>query len=154
MREVAAIKGEGPWLFTRLWLPSPIRAGGAFSGACMPAWKLTTPANIRALAGAHRGKRMLEVGRVRLAGESAEAEGVTRSFVSRLLRLTLLVPDIVQAILDGRQAEGDAAGGIDKGDAEGVGGANYGSLRLPPEGAEQVMRSWRKNCEPRAAGRL
>jgi hypothetical protein len=97
---------------------------------------------------------MLEVGRVRLAGESAEAEGVTRSFVSRLLRLTLLVPDIVQAILDGGQAEGDAAGGIDKGDAEGVGGANYGSLRLPPEGAEQVMRSWRKNCEPRAAGRL
>ena len=33
----------------------------------------------------------------------AEAEGVTRSFVNRLLRLTLLAPDIVEAILDGRQ---------------------------------------------------
>jgi hypothetical protein len=30
-------------------------------------------------------------------------KGVTRSFVNRLLRLTLLVPDIVEAILDGRQ---------------------------------------------------
>jgi hypothetical protein len=33
----------------------------------------------------------------------AEAEGVTPSFVNRLLRLTLLAPDIVEAILDGRQ---------------------------------------------------
>ena len=37
------------------------------------------------------------------AGEIAEAEHVTRSFVNRLLRLTLLAPDIVEAILDGRQ---------------------------------------------------
>jgi hypothetical protein len=35
----------------------------------------------------------------------AEAEGVTRSFVNRLLRLTLLAPDIVEAILDGRQTK-------------------------------------------------
>ena len=33
-------------MFTRLWLPNPIPAGGAFSVTCMPAWKLTTPANI------------------------------------------------------------------------------------------------------------
>ncbi len=39
----------------------------------------------------------------RTAGELAEAEGVTRSFVNRLLRLTLLAPDIVEVILDGRQ---------------------------------------------------
>ena len=37
----------------------------------------------------------------RSAGELA-AESVTRSFVNRLLRLTLLAPDI-RAILDGRQ---------------------------------------------------
>jgi hypothetical protein len=30
-------------------------------------------------------------------------DGVTRSFVNRLLRLTLLAPDIVEAIRDGRQ---------------------------------------------------
>ena len=40
----------------------------------------------------------------RSAGEIAEAEGVTRSFVNRLLRLTLLAPDIQEAILeDGSQ---------------------------------------------------
>ena len=53
---------------------------------------------IRALARAHRWKRMLEDGRYR----SAEADGVTRSFVNRLLRLTLLAPDIQEAILEGR----------------------------------------------------
>ena len=44
---------------------------------------------IRALARAHRWRRLLEEGRCRSAGELAEAEGVTRSFVNRLLRLTL-----------------------------------------------------------------
>ena len=57
------------------------------------------------LARAHRWRRMLEEGRYRSAGELAEAEGVTRSFVNRLLRLTLLSPDIVETILDGRQAK-------------------------------------------------
>ena len=58
---------------------------------------------IRALARAHRWKRMLDGGSCRSAGELAEAEGVTRSFVNRLLRLTLLAPDIVETILEGRQ---------------------------------------------------
>jgi hypothetical protein len=61
---------------------------------------------IRALARAHRWKRMLEAGAYRSAGEIAEAEGITRSFVNRLVRLTLLAPDIQEAILDGRQARG------------------------------------------------
>ena len=58
---------------------------------------------IRALARAHRWKRRLEEGRYGSAGEIAAAEGVTRSVVSRLLRLTKLAPDIVEAILEGRQ---------------------------------------------------
>ena len=45
-------------------------------------------------------------GRYRSAAEIAEAEGVTRSFVNRLLRLTLLAPDIQAAILDGTQPKG------------------------------------------------
>ena len=61
---------------------------------------------IRALARAHRWERMLEEGRCRSAAELAAAEGNTRSFVNRLLRLTLLAPDIVEPILDGRQAKG------------------------------------------------
>jgi hypothetical protein len=61
---------------------------------------------IRALARAHRWKRLIEDGTYRSAAEIAEAEGVTRSFVNRLLRLTLLAPDIVEAILDGRHSKG------------------------------------------------
>ncbi|HOT81673.1 MAG TPA: hypothetical protein PLQ12_00010 [Candidatus Defluviicoccus seviourii] len=38
--------------------------------------------------------------------EIAEAERIDRSYVNRLLRLTLLAPDIQEAILDGRQPKG------------------------------------------------
>ena len=57
-------------------------------------------------AWAHRWRRMLEEGRYRSAVEIADAEGVTRSFVNRLLRLTLLAPDIVEAIPEGRRPKG------------------------------------------------
>ena len=74
------------------------------------AWPLARPrpdeALIRAVARAHCWKRLLDQGRYRSAGELAQAEGLTRSFVNRQLRLTLLAPDIVEAILDGRQPKG------------------------------------------------
>ena len=40
----------------------------------------------------------------------AESEKVTRSFVNRLLRLTLLAPDIQEAVLGGRQPKTEARG--------------------------------------------
>ena len=49
---------------------------------------------------------MLEEGLYRSAGEIAEAENVTKSFINRLIRLTLLAPDIQEAILDGRKPKG------------------------------------------------
>ena len=74
------------------------------------AWALTkarpVAALIRALARAHRWKRLLENGRFRSIAEIAEAEKIYRSFVSRLLTLTLLAPDIQEAILEGRQPKG------------------------------------------------
>jgi hypothetical protein len=60
---------------------------------------------IRALARAHRWNRMLEAGKCRSIAEIAEVEKIDRSFVSRLLDLTLLAPDIQEAILEGRQAK-------------------------------------------------
>jgi hypothetical protein len=52
---------------------------------------------------------LLEEGRFRSAGEIGEAEGVTRSFVNRLLRLTLLAPDIQPRRPPGEEpATGDA----------------------------------------------
>ncbi len=74
------------------------------------AWAAARPrpdeALIRAVVRAHRWKRLLDAGTYRSASELAEAEGLTRSFATRLLRLTLLAPDIVEAILDGRQPKG------------------------------------------------
>ncbi|MFZ1413495.1 MAG: hypothetical protein WAS73_02785 [Defluviicoccus sp.] len=61
---------------------------------------------IRALARAHRWKRLLEEGTHGSVSEIAEAEKIDRSYVNRLLRLTLLAPDIQEAILDGRQPKG------------------------------------------------
>jgi hypothetical protein len=62
---------------------------------------------IRALARAHRWKRMIEAGKCRSIAEIADAEKIGRSFIgSRLLRLTLLAPDIQEAILEGRQPKG------------------------------------------------
>lgn len=58
---------------------------------------------LRALARAHRWKRMLERGDYATIRDIEKAEGVTNSFVSRLLRLNLLAPDIVEEILGGRQ---------------------------------------------------
>ena len=49
---------------------------------------------------------MLEEGRYRSAAEIAEVDGVTRSFVNRLLRLTLLAPDIVEAFWRGDSQKG------------------------------------------------
>ena len=40
------------------------------------------------------------------AAEIGDAEGVTRSFVNRMMRLTLLAPDIVEAIPEGRRPKG------------------------------------------------
>jgi hypothetical protein len=58
---------------------------------------------IKALARAFRWKRMLESGEFATIAELAEREGIAQSYMTRLLRLTLLAPDIVEAILDGKQ---------------------------------------------------
>ena len=58
---------------------------------------------VKALARAFRWRRMMEAGRYGTINELAAAEKINSSYVSRLLRLTLLAPDIVEAILDGRQ---------------------------------------------------
>ena len=58
---------------------------------------------VKALARAFRWKRMLESGEFAAIGELAEREGIAVSYLTRVLRLTLLAPDIVEAILDGTQ---------------------------------------------------
>src|ERR671911_1428363 len=59
---------------------------------------------VKALARAHRWQRMLDEGRFASARELAEAERVGHSYLGRILRLTLLAPDVVEHILDGHRA--------------------------------------------------
>lgn len=58
---------------------------------------------VKALARAFRWKRMLESGEFATITELAEREGIAPSYITRVLRLTLLAPDTVEAILDGTQ---------------------------------------------------
>jgi len=67
---------------------------------------------VKAVARAFRWRRMLETGRYSTINELAAAEKINSSYVSRLLRLTLLAPDIVEAILDGRQPDGMSLPGL------------------------------------------
>jgi hypothetical protein len=57
---------------------------------------------VKALARAFRWQRMLEEGRYGTVKELAAVEKVNLSYLCRVLRLTLLAPDIVLGILDGR----------------------------------------------------
>ncbi len=57
----------------------------------------------KALARGFRWRKLLETGVYGTIEEIAAAEKINSSYVSRLLRMTLLAPDIVEAILDGRQ---------------------------------------------------
>ena len=61
---------------------------------------------VKALARAYRWKRLLEDGHHTSLTDLAKAEGINRSYLCRVLRLTLLAPDLVEAILEGRQPEG------------------------------------------------
>jgi hypothetical protein len=61
---------------------------------------------IKAVARAFRWRGMLESGAFATINELAAAEKINPSYVSRVLRLTLLAPEMVEAILDGRQPKG------------------------------------------------
>jgi hypothetical protein len=69
-------------------------------GAAQP--RRTDNTLVKALARAFRWKRMLESGEYATIAELANREGIAPSYMTRVLRLTLLAPDIVEAILDGR----------------------------------------------------
>ena len=61
---------------------------------------------IKALVRAYRWRRKIEGGQAKSITDLAEQEGVTDAYICRLLPLTCLAPDIVEAILDGRQPRG------------------------------------------------
>jgi len=72
---------------TAPWSPAP-RVDGAL---------------VKAVVRAHRWRHMLESGEYSSSPELAKAEKVNDSYLSRILRLTLIAPDIIEAVLAGRQ---------------------------------------------------
>jgi hypothetical protein len=61
---------------------------------------------VKALARAFRWKCMLEAGEFASISELAEKETIAFTYMARLLRMTLLAPDIVDVILSGDQPAG------------------------------------------------
>ncbi len=78
-----------------------ITPGAAQSG--MPSKPRIDNTLVKALARAFRWRKQLESGQHSTVEDIAAAEAINSSYVSRILRLTLLAPEIVEAILDGSQ---------------------------------------------------
>ncbi|MBF0108704.1 MAG: hypothetical protein HQL76_05975 [Magnetococcales bacterium] len=57
------------------------------------------------VAKAHKWLKLLESGQYRSIKDLAAQEQIDDSYLARVLRLTLLAPDIIVAILDGRQPD-------------------------------------------------
>ncbi len=92
--------------------------GGAESGA--PTQSSTNAPLALTIARAHRWRELLEQGRYASIRALAQQLGVDNSYAARLLRLSLLAPDIVEAILDGAEPSGISLGEALSG-ADGVG---------------------------------
>lgn len=73
----------------------------SMAGGTAPVTTRADPALVKALARAFRYQRMLDEGRYASITEMAAAERIERGYLGSLLRLTLLAPDIVEAVLDG-----------------------------------------------------
>lgn len=67
---------------------------------------------VKALARAFRWKQLLESGEFATIAELAEHEEIAPSYMTRVLRLTLLAPDIVEAILNGTQGQEMSLAGV------------------------------------------
>ena len=70
------------------WIPTPSRVDNTI---------------VKAIVRAHRWRDMLESGRHATVRDLAKAEAINESYLGRVLRLTLLSPTIVEAILAGKQ---------------------------------------------------
>jgi hypothetical protein len=74
---------------TTPWIPKPSRVDNTI---------------VKAIVRAHRWREMLESGHYATLRDLAKAEAINESYLGRILRLTLLSPTIIEAILEGRQA--------------------------------------------------
>jgi hypothetical protein len=109
MTAAAKLTGGGRTLIIRVPLPPKHRGGRKFVvGPGGIAWTgrrvVVDNTIVKALGRAHRWKAMLESGEYGSMTDLAKAEKINLSYLCRVLRLTLLAPDIAQALLDGKHA--------------------------------------------------
>jgi len=109
MTESATFGADGRTVTVRLPLMLQKRGGRKAivtpdgSSAWAPPRARVDSTLVKALARAFRWRTLLETGVYGTVSDLAAAEKINPSYVSRVLRLTLLAPDLVEAILDGRQ---------------------------------------------------
>jgi hypothetical protein len=81
-----------------------------------PIWAAPRPrvdnTMIKAIARAFRWRKLIETGVHASIEEVAAAEKINASYVGRVLRLTLLAPEIIEAIMEGRQPAGMTMAGL------------------------------------------
>jgi len=77
--------------------------GSVIPGASRQTTTPSDPALVKALARAFRYQRLPDDGKYCSISEMAAAEKLDRGYLGRVLLLTLLAPDLVQAIMDGRE---------------------------------------------------
>ncbi len=112
MMDNARLSADGRTIIVKI--PMKFRRRGGRKLIIAPdggdAWMPSKPRRddtlIKAIARARRWQRMLESGQVPSTRQLAEMEKINASYLARILRLTLLAPDIVEAVLDGRQPKG------------------------------------------------
>ena len=77
-------------------MPSPDASEGSTIETC------ADPALLKAVARAFRYQKLLDEGRYASISEMAAVERIERGYLGSLLRLTLLAPEVVEAIINGR----------------------------------------------------
>ena len=106
------------------------------NGAVQP--RRTDCALVKALARAFRWKQMLESGEFATIGDLTERERIAASYMNCVLRLILLAPEIVEAILDGQQGPEVTLARVLE--------------RFPVEWAVQIARSEKGDDVPNGSG--
>jgi len=110
MTEPATFAADGRTVTVRL--PITLRKRGGRKAIVTPDGSSAWPPQrarvdstlVKALARAFRWRNLLETGVYGTVAELAAAERINASYVSRVLRLTLLAPDLIDGLLDGQSA--------------------------------------------------
>jgi hypothetical protein len=112
MSDVSILTRENDGL--RIRVPMALRRRGGRKeiviSQCLPRRRRATPqahsALVLAIIRGHRWKELLQSGRYASIDALAARMGVDSSYVGRHLNLTLLAPDIVEAIILGQEPDG------------------------------------------------